>query len=40
VFIVGSCAHFQSFGVHNIMSVENAIEKIQIITREREAHRT
>jgi hypothetical protein len=25
---VGSCAHFQGFGAHNSMSVENAIEKL------------
>jgi hypothetical protein len=27
-FIIGSCARFQSFGVHNNMSVENVIEKL------------
>jgi len=28
VFVVGSCAHFRSFGVHNNMNVESAIEKL------------
>jgi hypothetical protein len=28
MFITRSCAHFQSFGVHNIMSVDSAIEKL------------
>jgi hypothetical protein len=40
VFIVGSCAHFQSFGVHTNMNAENAIEKLQIIAREKEAQRS
>jgi hypothetical protein len=29
VFVVRSCARFQSFGVHNNMTVESAIEKLQ-----------
>jgi hypothetical protein len=40
VFIVRSCVHFQSFGVHSNMSAENAIEKLQIIAREKEAQRS
>jgi hypothetical protein len=31
---------FQSFGVHRNMSVESAIEKLQQIAREKEAHRS
>jgi hypothetical protein len=27
-FVFGSCAHFQSFGVHNNMSAKSAIEKL------------
>jgi hypothetical protein len=27
-FVVRSCAHFQSFGVHNSMSAKSAIEKL------------
>ncbi len=33
-FVVGSCVCFQSFGVHSSMRVENAIEKLQQITRD------
>jgi hypothetical protein len=36
-FVTKSCAHFWNFGVHNNMSVENAIEKLQQIAREKEA---
>jgi hypothetical protein len=36
VFVVGNCVHFQSFGVHNSMSEESAIEKLQRIAREKE----
>jgi len=28
-FVVGSCAHFRSFGVYNSMSQESVIEKLQ-----------
>jgi hypothetical protein len=28
VFVAGSCMHFQSFGVHNNMNAESAIEKL------------
>jgi len=28
VFVVGSCVHFRSFGVHNNMSAKSAIEKL------------
>jgi hypothetical protein len=34
-FVVGSCARFQNFGVHSNMSVDSAIEKLQIITKEK-----
>jgi hypothetical protein len=34
VFVVGSCARFLSSGVHNSMSAENAIEKLQKIEKE------
>jgi hypothetical protein len=27
-FIIGSCAHFRSFGIHNSMSTKSAIEKL------------
>ncbi len=37
--VAGCCAHFQSFGVHNNMNAKSAIEKLQQITREKEAHR-
>ncbi len=40
VFVARSCAHFPSFGVHNSISVESAIEKLQRITREKEAQRS
>jgi hypothetical protein len=39
VFIVGSCAHFQSSRVHSSMSVESVIEKLQQIAREKEGKR-
>jgi hypothetical protein len=32
--------HFQSFGIHNNMNVENAIKKLQRITKEKEAHKS
>ncbi len=35
VFVVGSYAHFQSFGIHNNMGAESAIEKLQQIVRKR-----
>ncbi len=28
VFVVGSCTHFQSFGVHSNMNAKSAIEKL------------
>jgi hypothetical protein len=40
VFIVGSYARFQSFGIHNSMGAENVIEKLQGIAREKEAQRS
>jgi hypothetical protein len=36
MFVVGSCAHFLSFGIHSSMSVESAIEKLQRIVKEKE----
>ncbi len=39
MFFVGSCACFQSFEIHN-MSVKSATKKLQIIAREKEAHRS
>ncbi len=36
-FVVGSCAHFRSFRIHNNMSAESVIEKLQQIAREKEA---
>jgi hypothetical protein len=38
--VVGSCAHFQSFGVRNNMNAKSVIEKLQRITREKEAQRS
>jgi hypothetical protein len=35
VFVAGSYVHFQSFGVHNNMNVENEIEKLHIIAKEK-----
>jgi hypothetical protein len=35
MFIVGSCAHFQSFRIHNNMSAKSVIEKLQRIVREK-----
>ncbi len=32
--------HFQSFRVHNIMSVESATERLQIIAKEKEMQRS
>ncbi len=32
--------HFQSFGVHNNMCAESAIEKLQQIAREKESQRS
>ncbi len=40
MFVVGSYACFRSFGVHNSMSVESAIEKLQQIVREKEVKRS
>ncbi len=40
VFVTRSCTCFQSFGDHSNMSAENAIEKLQIIMREKEVQRT
>jgi hypothetical protein len=28
-FVIGSCARFRSFRIHNSMNVESAIEKLQ-----------
>jgi hypothetical protein len=36
-FVVGSCVCFSSLGVHNSMSVESEIEKLQKIIKEKEA---
>jgi hypothetical protein len=36
-FIVGSYECFQSFGIHNTMSGESGIVKLQLITSEKEA---
>ncbi len=40
MFVAGSCACFWSFGVHNNMSVESAIEKLQWTVREKEVQRS
>ncbi len=40
MFIIGNCAHFQSFGIHNSMNVKNAIEKLQQIAREKEVQKS
>jgi hypothetical protein len=32
--------HFRSFGIHSNTSVENAIEKLQKITKEKEAQKS
>ncbi len=37
VFVAGSCAHVQSFGIHNSMSVKSVIEKLSKIVKEKEA---
>jgi len=34
-FIVGSCAGFQSFGIHSSMNAKSTIKKLQWITREK-----
>jgi hypothetical protein len=39
-FVVGSCAHFRSFGVYNSMSQESVIEKLQWIARKKEMQRS
>ncbi len=39
-FVVGSYAHFWSFGVHNNKNAKIAIEKLHRIAREKEAHRS
>jgi hypothetical protein len=36
-FNLGSCARFQSFGIHNSMSGDNGIVKLQVKVREKEA---
>ncbi len=33
-FVLRSCVHFRSFGVHSSMSAQNAIEKLQQIAKE------
>jgi hypothetical protein len=38
MFVVGSYAHFLSFGVHSSMSVESVIEKLHQISKEKEMH--
>jgi hypothetical protein len=40
MFIIGSCAHFGSFGIHNSMNEESAIEKLQQIAKEKEAQKS
>jgi hypothetical protein len=40
VFVAKSCACFRSYGIHNNMSAKSAIEKLQTIAREKEAHRS
>ncbi len=40
MFFVESCACFQSFEIHNNMNVKSATKKLQIIAREKEAHRS
>jgi uncharacterized membrane protein len=40
VFVAKSCVCFQSFRIHNNMSVESVIEKLQGIVREKEAQRS
>ncbi len=37
LFITKGCEHFRSFGVHSSVSAKNAIEKLQIIAKEKEA---
>ncbi len=39
MFVVGSCVHFRSFGVHSSMNAENAIEKLWKIGWEKEVKR-
>jgi hypothetical protein len=36
LFVVGSCVYFLSYGIHRSMNVNNAIEKLQRIAREKE----
>ncbi len=38
--IAGSCEHFQSSRIHSSMNVENAIEKLQRITKEKETQKS
>jgi len=37
VFVARSCVHFLSFGIHSNMNAKSAIEKLQQITKEKEA---
>jgi len=37
MFVARSCAHFQNYGVCSSMTTKSAIEKVQIIAREKEA---
>ncbi len=36
-FIARSCEHFQNYGVHKNMSAKSVIERLQKITKEKEA---
>ncbi len=38
MFVTKGHEHIQSFGIHNNMSVESVIEKLQRITKEKETH--
>jgi len=40
VFVARSCERFQSFGIHNNMSAESAIKKLQQIAKEKEVQRS
>ncbi len=40
LFFTRSCEHFQSFGDHRNMSVDNVIGKLQRITKEKEAQKS
>ncbi len=39
-FVVGSCERFQNFGDHKNMNANRAIEKLQIITKEKEVQKS